>query len=402
MNSSVLPTGKFLWEKNGVSEVAPRPSEFTFSLLKKIYANDGPVAQVWRRHGIKYFDTDFLRLYEGDLYIDREKELQSLFPAFSYLTNTSFKPKLTQIKGLFRTIRNAFSLLSLSTKNPKPIREKLFLTLDKKFEKFENFDQGLKDFLLDYEIVFETNLFAEAALSSLRAVIDNEPLNLVEVLNVESGAALKETENRPPPQDILSGNSLEITDISPFVAGRPLLKRGKTSVEVFKTIPAWKHPLLIKRICLAQEGERLREYGRWIMLRHINRLRPLVKTGVPKPAVRLLPIRLSHLNNTEKIKKKTLGVSAGQARGVLVNRELILKTPRPRILYSPSLTPDMVQYLSLVNGIISEQGNLLSHSAIVAREQGVPVVVNFVLVDSGLVFGDCLEIDGTTGEWKKV
>ncbi|MFH1253411.1 MAG: PEP-utilizing enzyme [Candidatus Uhrbacteria bacterium] len=397
---NILPKDKFLWEKTSLSEVAPRPSTFTFDLLKQVYSDNGPIARVWRQHGIKYFNTDFLRLVEGDLYVDREKELQSLFPAMSLLNNSLFKPKLFRVKGILRTARNTFCFLFLSSKNFEALQEKLSTALYKNLNETKNLDEALKDFLTDYEIVFAINLLAETALSSLQATLAFDHLNIVDVLNIENDETLKKIGNWLPPQDILTGNSLEITDVSPFVPGQPP-QQTKTIAEVLKNIPTWKQPLLIKRLQLAQTGERLREYGRWLMLRHINRLRPLVKVETPKPASRLLPTRLSHLVETKE-KKKSLGVSAGLARGVLVSKETLSKTLRPRILYHPMINPDLVQYLSSIDGIISEQGSLLSHLAIVAREQKVPVVVNFSLTDSGLTFGDQIEINGSTGEWQKI
>jgi pyruvate,water dikinase len=48
-------------------------------------------------------------------------------------------------------------------------------------------------------------------------------------------------------------------------------------------------------------------------------------------------------------------------------------------------------------GVIAERGSLLSHSAIVAREMGVPCVVSLKGVTQWLRTGDTVRLDGGAG-----
>jgi pyruvate,water dikinase len=48
-------------------------------------------------------------------------------------------------------------------------------------------------------------------------------------------------------------------------------------------------------------------------------------------------------------------------------------------------------------GLLVERGSLLSHSAIVAREMGIPAVVALAGVTRWLKDGDWVELDGRTG-----
>ena len=48
-------------------------------------------------------------------------------------------------------------------------------------------------------------------------------------------------------------------------------------------------------------------------------------------------------------------------------------------------------------GLLVERGSLLSHSAIVAREMGIPAVVALTGVTRWLKDGDWVELDGRTG-----
>jgi pyruvate,water dikinase len=52
-------------------------------------------------------------------------------------------------------------------------------------------------------------------------------------------------------------------------------------------------------------------------------------------------------------------------------------------------------------GLLVEYGSLLSHSAIVARELGLPAVVSISGLTSWLKTGDWVELDGSTGLVRK-
>ena len=48
-------------------------------------------------------------------------------------------------------------------------------------------------------------------------------------------------------------------------------------------------------------------------------------------------------------------------------------------------------------GVVVERGSVLSHSAIVAREMGLPAVVGVADATSWLADGDMIEVDGGSG-----
>lgn len=54
------------------------------------------------------------------------------------------------------------------------------------------------------------------------------------------------------------------------------------------------------------------------------------------------------------------------------------------------------------SGILVERGSLLSHSAIVSRELGIPAVVGVTGLLDNIKTGDMVELDGTTGVIKKL
>jgi pyruvate,water dikinase len=53
-------------------------------------------------------------------------------------------------------------------------------------------------------------------------------------------------------------------------------------------------------------------------------------------------------------------------------------------------------------GLLVERGSLLSHSAIVAREMGIPAIVSIPGVMRWVRDGDWVEMDGATGVARKV
>jgi len=66
-----------------------------------------------------------------------------------------------------------------------------------------------------------------------------------------------------------------------------------------------------------------------------------------------------------------------------------------KILITKILSPDLVQFFPKIEGILSEEGGLLSHLAIMAREEGIPVISGFSL--GKIKRGDTVEMDGGTG-----
>lgn len=68
------------------------------------------------------------------------------------------------------------------------------------------------------------------------------------------------------------------------------------------------------------------------------------------------------------------------------------------ILVMPSLSPDWLPMLEQVVGIITEQGGLTSHAAILARELGIPAIVNAPQALQKLQSGLLVLLDGDRGE----
>ena len=95
-----------------------------------------------------------------------------------------------------------------------------------------------------------------------------------------------------------------------------------------------------------------------------------------------------------------VGVSAGVATG----KARVLLTPgdahpsdRDYILVCPSTDPAWTPLFLRAAGLVMERGGILSHGAVVAREYGVPAVVNIPNATRHITDGQMLQIDGNSG-----
>lgn len=97
------------------------------------------------------------------------------------------------------------------------------------------------------------------------------------------------------------------------------------------------------------------------------------------------------------------GSSAGQLRAVA----RVIHDPRSEtlapgeIMVARNTDPGWIALFANAGGIVVERGSLLSHSAIVARELGLPCVVGLKQATQWIEDGEEIEIDGSTGEVRK-
>jgi len=68
------------------------------------------------------------------------------------------------------------------------------------------------------------------------------------------------------------------------------------------------------------------------------------------------------------------------------------------VLVTTTLTPGLAPLLPRLAGIVAETGSVLSHLAILARENGVATVVGYAGATSDLPEGAIVEVDGDTGK----
>ncbi len=98
----------------------------------------------------------------------------------------------------------------------------------------------------------------------------------------------------------------------------------------------------------------------------------------------------------------------GCCPGVVRGRARVIFDPRQaeicegEILVAPRTDPGWIMLFPSAAGLLVEYGSLLSHSAIVARELGLPAVVSISGVTAWIKTGDWVEMDGSTGSVRKI
>ena len=81
--------------------------------------------------------------------------------------------------------------------------------------------------------------------------------------------------------------------------------------------------------------------------------------------------------------------------------DLVQQAPelqRGEIIVAEFTDASWTPLFSIAGGIITDVGSMLSHSSIVAREFGIPSVVNTKLATGVIKTGDLVQFDGITGE----
>ncbi len=94
------------------------------------------------------------------------------------------------------------------------------------------------------------------------------------------------------------------------------------------------------------------------------------------------------------------GTVTGKVR-VLKSVSQISEIQRGEIAVVPHTNPGWTPIFSLISGIVMEEGGLLSHGSVVAREYGIPAVIQVKHATNILMDGEEITIDGDTGKIRR-
>lgn len=132
---------------------------------------------------------------------------------------------------------------------------------------------------------------------------------------------------------------------------------------------------------------------------------PPERIEVRGPAI--LPATTSHeaaISIQTGDRRTATGCSAGQVTA----KARVIRDPRTEslvpgdILVARHTDPGWIAVFANASAIVVERGSLLSHSAIVARELGIPCVVGLKGATQWVEDGDMLDVNGATGTVKKI
>ncbi len=432
---ALLPkSGPYYFEKTEISEIAPRPVPVTLGLIQRIYAVDGPVARVYRKYHVRYQDTEFLKLLGNELYIDKERELQSLLPSWSYFGSASFRPHWRYRRGSWDTLRTLIRFNTITPRSYDSLLQAVQTRLVREVTT-DDIETCWHRLLDEYQYSFEINLLAGFVMKRAERALHSEPVRLIEVLkSILPPLSVGDVSFSWPAQG-LTGNSLDFADESVFHRQELTMRSSNNEVTSWwEGLPSYKQRYYGLLLSEAARYERLREIGRWLTVKNTHALRGCLLKRAQEAGFQdarhiyfasweeilgghvleamcskkretylshntySFPVRITSTPDARVDMQQ--GVSPGLARGELVSRS-ILDTLRDdskaRILYTDLLTPDLVRYFDRISGIVSQNGGLLSHLAIVARERGIPVVVGYSFSDGNIRYGERVEIDGSSG-----
>jgi len=96
-----------------------------------------------------------------------------------------------------------------------------------------------------------------------------------------------------------------------------------------------------------------------------------------------------------------LGKATGMVRLIFRSRD-ISKMSKGDILISIATDPDIVPAMKLAAAIVTDQGGVTAHAAIVSRELGIPCLIGTKIATKVFKDGDKVEVDATKGIIKKV
>lgn len=349
------------WE---IFEVAPESSVETYELIKKIYAKDGPVENVYRRWGMKYKNLPFLIYKNGRLYVDKDLEK----------------------KTVPQTIRNIVFSGLIKIGN----WQELFEKIKKRLEENDRTENREKKFLDDYQIIFEINLKFEKVIKMMEMALVKERVKLISLLTYGEDLV-----TGMPDLEInwdkkgLKGNSIELDDTSKFVEVKSEIKKCPKEIkEWFGQLTEFKKRQLTDLIRSCLIYSKLRERGRWLMVKDLAGLK---KRKIVRKIVK--DRRMEYLEP-----RKVVGVAVGKARGILVDEKMVTDEKykgKDKIIYCEVAKPELTEILGQAVGVVTNKGGMMSHLAIVAREMGIPMVVGF---DGRMVLGKIVEIDGERGD----
>jgi phosphohistidine swiveling domain-containing protein len=111
----------------------------------------------------------------------------------------------------------------------------------------------------------------------------------------------------------------------------------------------------------------------------------------------LRPARPARTGNVLHGVVASRGKVSGPCKVVIRADDCAQETHRGAIIVSESTDPDLVPILRTATGVLTEQGGVTSHAAIICRELGVPTIIGIEGLLETVRDGDWLEVDAEQG-----
>ncbi len=95
------------------------------------------------------------------------------------------------------------------------------------------------------------------------------------------------------------------------------------------------------------------------------------------------------------------GIAKGKVK-IVIRAKDMAKMNKGDILVSIATDPDIVPAMKKAGAIVTEQGGITSHAAIVSRELGIPCVIGTKIATKVFKDGDMVEVDANKGVVRKI
>lgn len=426
VDAFVPKENEYFYEQAPAAETFVNPSPLSFSVLESLHKSTGPIAQAYQTFGVQYHPTNEHIQIGNAVYVDKLKELQSLFPAYRYRQGKRILG-WGNPRSLFLTWRNTWHLGHLQVhKRIDALQTKIRHFLAEPVQTDLSVQAAIEQLQVAYKTVFEISLCAQKASNDLERFLGESGRQFSSALLW----ATNELQLDMVDMSGVVGNSVNIDDTSEFVPITISEKENVDAADWLKSLPSWKQHALQPKITTARQYLELREASRYVSVRVISQLRNAIQNMVNDSAVdhslsgyttldelirgelsesklQQRQIEYKKLNNyrfpytiASHVPEAKATASHGVSAGVVVGKATSIKNLKQNqteksILLVDTLSPDVVQHFPFVLGVIARTGGLLSHAAIMAREARLPVVVNETYE---IAEGQQVRIDGATGE----
>ncbi len=363
------------------NETFSHPTPLDFSLLKLLHSTGGAVSAAYKRLGLHYADRDHFILLGNSLYVDIEREQQQLLPSYTLVSPNTYKLRYFPLTELIVTARNSVLL-------QKPVSKYLIINtieelrsqLAEPVSTPETISDVFKLILMQYQTIFLINYFIVHGWIQSCIKVESSLVGVIKNLR------------EIPPSDLVPGithgNSFAIADTSLFTTTVNTL--GDTTDEL-REVVRWQSIRLrnaiehsLRRILTFQNIDTsLLTYfpiESWQIDKFTVHAAEEARQQYEFLCTVDFPYLISNFEDEEITEEESVILSIGQAHGVLTDVGRIHSHTSPRVLYTKTLSPDIIPHLANASGILCRYGNVLSHAAIVAREMRIPVIkttINF-------------------------
>ncbi len=157
--------------------------------------------------------------------------------------------------------------------------------------------------------------------------------------------------------------------------------------------------LISKNVSFLSKRKEMREQNFFFIYQYVNNKEVVEWTKDPAQLV----VQLDHEKkmNLEIVGRIAFaGIVTGHARLVLTNDFEDKLFNKGDILVAVSTNPKLTQLIAKSGGIITDEGGMMCHAAIIARELQKPCIVGTTIATSMITDGDLIELDATKGTIK--